>query len=182
VAEQEAAIALAMLQDVDSSPAADALAPMRAALVGYCRHVAEVEFPRLQDGAPPQAQRADPVGALWRAAHDAGTAGASQQAVERLKDNIEDLTEARTRRLLAATDELPSVIWLALAVGGILTIGFACAFGAETAWVQALMIGALAALLAVLFYVVIELDHPFTGTVAIEATGFERVLEEAERR
>ena len=81
--------------------------------------------------------------------------------------NLNDLVKYRSLRHQAAHEELPSAIWLALIVGAAVTIGFTFLFGTENVWAHVIMMSLLAALIAVVIYVVIEMDHPATGAVNI---------------
>jgi len=92
--------------------------------------------------------------------------------------NLNDLVKYRSLRHQAAYEELPSSIWLALIVGAAVTISFTFLFGTENVWAHIIMMSLLAALIAVVTYVVIELDHPSTGAVNIGLPhSYSRILE-----
>ena len=64
-----------------------------------------------------------------------------------------------------------------------ITIGFTFLFGTENFWAHIVMMSLLAALIAIVIYVVIEMDHPTRGSVTIGfPEGYSRILEMAEAK
>jgi len=91
------------------------------------------------------------LGEKQRVAYDAWF----QQAAER--------REGRRGRLAEAEPLVPSLVWLALFLGGALLIGYMCFYAdpREPAFVQALMIGGVTATVVVGLLVVRFLDRPY---------------------
>ena len=181
--DHEAAVALAMQHELASTAgrataAGDEAARSEAlqALHAYVRSVVDGEFPELAAGGMP-ADSTPVLATLWTATAPAVDAGAnSGGTLARARDLLDDLIEARSMRLSAARNTLPTTVWLAIALGGVLTIGFGCLFGAESALVQGVMVAALAGLIGVLVYLTVELDHPFAGRVRATPVGFQQIL------
>jgi hypothetical protein len=90
---------------------------------------------------------------------------------------LDQITEARRARLVVASGIVPGVIWLVLLGGAVVTIGFTYFFGAENLRAQMLMTGALSLLIFSGLLIIIAIDHPFAGTVHIEAEPLALVLE-----
>lgn len=82
-------------------------------------------------------------------------------------NNLNELVKYRSLRHQAAYERLPSAIWIAVLVGAIITIGFTFLFGTENIWAHITMMSLLATLIAVVLYVVIEMDYPTMGAVNI---------------
>ncbi|HVQ95867.1 MAG TPA: hypothetical protein VMU51_32880 [Mycobacteriales bacterium] len=180
--DREAAVALAVQHELVSTAgrsAGDDEAARQEALLAlhaYVRSVVDVEFPQLAAGGLP-ADSTPVLGALWTATAPAVDAGANAGGtLARARDLLDELVEARSTRLSAARNTLPATVWLAIALGGVLTIGFGCLFGAESALVQGVMVAALAGLIGIMVYLTVELDHPFAGRVRATPAGFEQIL------
>jgi hypothetical protein len=94
------------------------------------------------------------------------------QALER----VNALNDARRDRLVLAREGLPAILWVVLIVSGLIVVGFAYLFGLEDTAVHALMIGALAANVALALYSVATLDYPFGTGVSVSPEAFELVL------
>src|SRR5215467_1237058 len=70
-------------------------------------------------------------------------------------------------RLVLADGVVPAIIWVVLFGGAFLTVGFTFFFGAENLRAQSLMTGALSVLIFAGLLTVVEIDHPFAGTVKV---------------
>ncbi|HEY3448622.1 MAG TPA: DUF4239 domain-containing protein [Myxococcales bacterium] len=88
-----------------------------------------------------------------------------------------DLSDARTHRLLASKVRLPSTMWGLLVADGALTIGSMWLFWLESFAAHALMTSALAGSIAFILYVVADLDNPFWGDWVISCDPIRQSLE-----
>jgi hypothetical protein len=82
--------------------------------------------------------------------------------------------------LVVAEESLPTVLWVVLIVGGIVTVGFAYLFGMENSWAHALMVGSLAGVIALVLFTIAAMDHPFSGGARVGPEAFELVLKRFE--
>jgi len=87
--------------------------------------------------------------------------------------HVDRISEARRERRVMADGVVPAIIWVVLFGGAFLTIGFTFFFGAESLRTQSVMTGALSILIFAGLLTVVEIDHPFAGTVKVgpEALG-----------
>ena len=91
-------------------------------------------------------------------------------------DRLSELVTLRSQRLDHADRGIPAVLWMAPVVGDVVTVGCAPLFGQQRAVLHSLMVGSLAALVGVPFFVALVINHPFAGGVSVEPEPFERVL------
>jgi hypothetical protein len=73
---------------------------------------------------------------------------------------------------------VPNVIWIALFLGALLTVGFTLFFGSENLMAQVSMTGVLSILVTMGLVVILSIDHPFTGPVFIHPEPLKSVLAE----
>jgi hypothetical protein len=106
--------------------------------------------------------------------------GAEQMLYVQALERVHDLNDARRGRLVDAQQGLPSLMWVVLVVGGVIVVGFTYLFGLENTLVHALMIGALAAIVALALFTVAALDYPFGRGVQAGPEAFEQVLDRSE--
>ncbi len=143
----------------------------------YARTVAEREWPAMSRGEPGDPEVA---GVLDTFSQDLSALPATtltqQQYVGVEADRFNDLVTARSRRLDFVDQGVPGVLWVALGVGAAVTIGFAMIFGMSSTLLHSLMIASLTALIGVLLFVAIAIDHPFAGDVSVDSAPLERVL------
>ena len=81
--------------------------------------------------------------------------------------HVDRISEARRERRVMADGVVPAIIWVVLFGGAFLTIGFTFFFGAESLRTQSVMTGALSILIFAGLLTVVEIDHPFAGTVKV---------------
>lgn len=154
---------------------------LRADLALYARSVVNDEWPGLARGEASDRTWAA-LDAIWTDYLALTPQTAREVAVyDEALDQLDELGNARRERLLASTTTLPTVLWIALLGGGIITIGFSYFFGVGNERAHTLMTLALAGMIGIGFYVILALDAPFTGDVAIAPEGFQQTLELIER-
>ena len=91
-------------------------------------------------------------------------------------DLLTAINDNRNERLDSADGTVPSVLWLVLIAGAVITLGYPSFFGSSNITAQVLMTAALAALVALTAFVAVVLDYPFTGDVQISRAPFEQSL------
>jgi hypothetical protein len=91
-------------------------------------------------------------------------------------DRFAELVSFRSQRLDFVGQGLPGVLWVALAIGGVVTIGFAMIFGLRSTPLHLIMTGSLAAVIGVLLFVAVSIDQPFVGDVAVAPAPLVRFL------
>jgi hypothetical protein len=105
----------------------------------------------------------------------AGERGGSPVLSEILHQ-LDDITQARRARLIAAKGTVPAVIWFVLFGGALVTIGFTFFFGTQNLRAQILMTGLIALLITAELLIVITIDRPFTGAVAVAPDALTEVI------
>jgi hypothetical protein len=101
----------------------------------------------------------------------------SQARYNEVLEQLHGLGDGRRERLLAASGGLPTILWVVLIGGGLITIAFTYLFGLQNTLVHTLMVASLALIIALSLFSVAALDHPFKGDVRIHPEAFEQVLE-----
>ena len=69
---------------------------------------------------------------------------------------------------------LSPVIWFGLIVGGVLTIAFMFMFGVQRSFTHVVMVMGLSGLITFTVLLIYQLDSPFAGLFAVDATPFTR--------
>ena len=142
----------------------------------YGREVATTEWEAMADGASSRAAL-DLIGEMFSTLGAADPTTPAQEAF--LADalvRLNDVAEDRAKRITAAEEGTVSVLWAAIVVGGILTVGFALLFGVSNERLHYLMVGVLAAVIGLQILVILVLNHPFAGDVRVSPEPFEHVV------
>ncbi len=93
-------------------------------------------------------------------------------------ERLDGLTAARRERIAEASKALPAPLWLVLVVGAVITLGFTLFLPVQNVRAQALMVSSLAALAALLLFLVLSLDLPYCGDLAVSSTAMQDAVSE----
>ncbi len=167
--------AAATLYRLAAGPDPEARA-MRSALNQYLRLVIARDWPQMaeeQESAEVTAGLDD----LYARTLSLAASGSRQQAVlVEMFNQLDDITQARRSRLHLATGIMPGMLWAVLICGAILTVTFTFFFGTRNLRAQVLMTGILSIIVFMGLFVIVSIDHPFTGPVHIDSRPLQRVL------
>jgi hypothetical protein len=101
---------------------------------------------------------------------------AEQVLYEQGLERVHDLADARRDRLLEAREGIPPILWVALVVGAIVTVGFTYLFGLDDTTTHTLMVALLALVIGLILFTIGSLEYPFSGNVRLGPEAFELVL------
>ncbi len=174
----EAADLVAVFRDTQAFPE-----PLRQqaqdALRAYAHEVISGEWRSwIIDGHIVPHTRPDPLNPVWeiyRQVQPGGELDATE--VEHATERLHVLERQRHLRHLSAEGTLPPVYWPVIVLGFLMTIGFSYFFRLENLKLQAVMTALLAAVLAGVLLLIVSLNEPFTGPVAVEPAPFEHALD-----
>ena len=122
-------------------------------------------------------QSLDGEGKLWRILLDYQPQNAREQTVlDKSLDAMDQLSDARRLRYVYYNEDLPSVVWIIIYVGAIITIGFSYFFNTKHFRSQAIMCGTFAALIGLTIMAIAELSGPYQGAINVSDAPFKFVL------
>ncbi|MPZ00791.1 MAG: DUF4239 domain-containing protein [Actinophytocola sp.] len=98
-------------------------------------------------------------------------------AAEWVSRHTSDMAEARLLRLDAADEPLPEPLWPTLALGGFVSVAFLYLFGLERTFPNGLMMATVGGMIAVVLFVIYEMQYPFSPGLALEPDVFQAALE-----
>jgi Na+/proline symporter len=96
--------------------------------------------------------------------------------MQAMLSQLSAMTEGRRARFELAGGIVPGVLWLVLFFGALLTLSFTFFFGAKNLFAQTLMAGMLAAVIFMALFMVVALDHPFSGGIRVSPEPLDYVL------
>ena len=83
----------------------------------------------------------------------------------------------RETRLTIDSRGINGIMWTVLIVGAVVTVAFTYLFGFDKTLMQELMIGGLSFLIGLVLFLIMALDYPFRGSIAVEPEAFRALLE-----
>jgi hypothetical protein len=147
---------------------------LQRAVRDYAEHAIKVEWPDMASHIYSK-EPEDPVGTLrlWAlVANDNPSDERQSLLIDRCYSQLQILSEDRSLRFMYGREDFPSVVWLVIYAGLLITIGFSYFFGLETFSSQALMCGIFSSLLGLTILAIIELAHPYQGAVVVSKAPF----------
>jgi Protein of unknown function (DUF4239) len=100
----------------------------------------------------------------------------SEIYAEALK-RLNDLAQYRRLRIFAGNDTVPSVVWLVLLVGSVISISYTYFFGMKNIRAQYLIAASLTVTITMILFLIYVLDHPFTGSSKVSAQPLKDVMD-----
>jgi len=173
---QEASALRSIYRESQAFPP-DVRARIHGDVLEYASTAIENEWPAMADGQPgsPEVNRVLDDMSQSLAALPA-TTPIQQEYVGAEADRFNQLVGFRSQRLDYVETGVPGVLWIALGVGAVVTIGFAMIFGLRSTMLHVIMTASLSAVIGVLLFVSVAIDHPFDGDVVVDPAPLERVI------
>jgi hypothetical protein len=146
-------------------------AALNKALLDYMNEVIDQEWPTMIGGHMPHYPNPALAEIQRQILGMQITTSAESAVYADVLQNMEEVAKYRSERL-SHSNSLPPIAWIALALGGLITVGFSFLFVAENALLQMLMVGALTFSILINIDVIYALQYPFEGSVHISDEAF----------
>ena len=179
---REGTEAMALYRDLTLYPDKEQTAGSIKALLDFARQVVEDEYPAMAKmERSPSTEQA--LHNLWSSTEKINPQGRQEEILYNviLKD-LYNLSKSRDERLLELESNLPGIIWGVLIIGAIVTLVFSTLLGTESILLHALLKSLFVILIASTFFLIIELDYPFTGNISVKPVSYIRMLEMVNQR
>lgn len=86
------------------------------------------------------------------------------------------VVDLRRQRLEVLKSGVPSVLWLVVLLGAVATIVFSYCFVVESYFLHAFLTGILAAMIGLLVFLLVALDHPYWGQISVSSDAYQLVF------
>ena len=156
---------------------APATVATRAALNKYLELAIQRDWPAMAQEKESQ-ETTQALDALYSAALKTRKGSSPPAVLIETFKQLDALTTARRTRLHLATGVVPGVVWLVLSFGAVLTVSFTFFFGTKNLPAQVMMTGILSVLVFMALFVIVSIDHPFTGPSNVGSEPLQSVMDE----
>lgn len=149
---------------------------LRALIKVYARSIIDVEWPDMRGGEKTRVSDAliERIGRDVRGL--AVTSPGLQNLQARMLGALETAWNDRQDRLTIDFIGISPIMWIVLIVGAYVTVAFTYLFGWDATVMQQLMIGGLSLMIGLVIFLVMALDYPFRGSIAVGPDAFEALL------
>lgn len=152
---------------------------LETAVQAYAMSVVDTEWPYMAKHQEGSSETENALNVVWSDVKalsvPAGSATAANFDDQAIRD-VSTATEERRSRILESSSQIPGTLWAVLILGGIITIAFTYFFAVDSLWHHASMVSALAALIALSLLVILTLNLPYTGDVAVKPDAMQNEL------
>jgi len=170
-----------LMRDANGFDAAQQ-AKVKGRLLTYSQSVIHDEWKTMAHGKS-SPETAEDYRKIWVAYYDYTPRTDVQRSFyDESVDKLNELGAARRLRLLASQSSVPGLLWMLLIAGAVVTLSFVYLFEMPGRLFQPLVAGAISGLTAFILFLVLALDHPFSGDVKIEPTAFQQIIDGAGQR
>jgi hypothetical protein len=102
---------------------------------------------------------------------------AAQDVHEQMLSAMDTALADRETRLTIDFIGINGIMWIVLVAGAYITVAFTYLFGFERTVMQQLMIGGLSLMIGLVLFLVVGLDYPFRGSIAVGPDAFRNLLD-----
>ncbi len=177
VADREADLVLALYRDAAAFP--DQTAELRTRIRGYASSVVEQEWPTMASSQGDDEETDAAMESLFAAYRSVQLSSPQQDPFRDASiQRLDDIAEARRARILASSSRLPGPMWVLVLAGGAITVAFTYFFAVSNARAHFLMVGAVAAMIALTLFLILSLGFPFSGDVAVGPSAMRDAIRE----
>jgi hypothetical protein len=108
---------------------------------------------------------------LWAAMVEA-QAGQAPEPMSLALAELVNMTQHRRIRQLQSRSSLPTILWIILIVGGVITIGSSCLFATENFRLHFTLVLSLSLMISLVLVAIADIDRPFEGSVHVNPDAF----------
>lgn len=173
---QEADSLVAVYWDANLLPQPTA-ARIQKLAVSYGQTVVGQEWPAMYDGLAINGTGKAELDKL----HDTistfvPTTFAQEDRQTQITNDLSAVYQARQQRISASMTRVNPLIWAALVVGAVLSVGLTCLFGGEKLLTHVVIASVLAGTVTVLLFATFQLQDPFSGAAHLGPAAFTSAL------
>lgn len=149
---------------------------MRALLRTYTKAVEGPEWAdAIRAGTGTEGAR-DALNEMYRVLGSEQASVSSSPISQKFLDQLTNLASERNQRILDSKPRIPGLLWTGLLFGGVVLLGLGGFMYLESVRAHFALLGAVAALLGLLLFIVFWLDHPFGNQLGVTSGPFEQSL------
>jgi hypothetical protein len=168
-------VSLYRLADGMSGPHAGQVRPQVRA---YMKVVIEDEWPTLSRSSEGSSLARKQIGAMFRdfSNMNTNTLSTHAQVNQSFLDTLSQVVAYRNKRLIEATEGLSWIMWLGAIAGAVIIVTMSFFLYMEHRGPHIAIVVLMGALIGTLLYIIVLLDHPFAGPMALQPDAFKGAL------
>lgn len=173
-ANREGGLARGLYRDIKYYPKQQEVKQLMNTYIIYVHSVVEQEYPAIEHLQPINKNSRKYFNDVFR---ELEKLNPNDPRIEQMFVHLNELNTYRALRQLDASSEIPGEIWLPLIMGAFIILIFAMMIEVQSVRLHMLINSLMGAFIALVIYIIIIIDHPFTGKMRIEPTEYQTILQ-----
>ncbi|WP_293891274.1 DUF4239 domain-containing protein [Flavobacterium sp.] len=169
----EGSSAIAFYRDINYFPSKTEILPIKTAYMKYVHTVIEHDFPAMEKMEPLDKNSRTALNKVFLLV---GKLGMKNAYSAQILNQLNELSMRRSLRQVNNSSSIPFEIWIPLLLGGIIVMIFALLLDVESLRIHLLINTLLGAFIGLVIFIIVQLDHPFTGDMKIEPNEYKTIL------
>ena len=146
--------------------------PVREDTLAYAQLVVDREWASLEHGDPDLESRRM-YERIWDHLYDyEPSSGAQGTFFGTVVDRMNEVGRARRLRIYSSRSDVPSLLWVLIGVGGVMTVFLLYLYRAGKVKAQAIMVGVVAGFIGFVVFLIYTLDNPFARDLKLSTQPF----------
>jgi hypothetical protein len=171
---QEGSLARGLYRDIKYYPDTAQMKPLMRYYIEYVHSVVNAEFPAMEKLQPLTADNRKYFNNVFR---EIERQDVNDPRIEQMFKHLNDLATARALRQMDGASDIPIEIWVPLLLGGFILLVVAMMVDVESYRLHVTVNALLGAFIGLVIYLIIIIDHPFTGQMKIEPSEYKLILQ-----
>jgi len=173
---KEGSSALGLYRDIKFYPDSLESEKLMVVYLDYVFNVIDDEFPKMEEMQPSRktAESFDQI--FYRMERIIPNNQMQIQLVSEMFNHLNELATYRGLRISSMETEIPAPMWLPLIFGAIITILCTMLLDIEHIRMHVYLTSSLGAVIGAFLFMIILLDHPFTGNLGIKPESYEQIF------
>jgi hypothetical protein len=173
-ANREGSLARGLYRDIRYFPDSGKMKPLMTSYLTYVQYVVDTEYRAMEQMQKITKQHRIAFNDVFLQLEKIDS---KDPRIDQMFQQLNDLDTYRGLRQLDANSEIPADIWTPLILGAFIILLFAMMVDVESLRLHITVNGLLGAFIGLVIYIIIILDHPFTGSISIKPDQYKTILE-----
>ncbi len=175
-ASKEGSSAMGLYRDIKFYPDTAESKPLMADYLLFVCDVIDKEFPDMEHMQISELTQKSFSRVFFRMEHLHPKSEIQIQLVSEMFNHLNGLATYSGLHITAMENEIPDPMWLPILLGALVTIFCAMLLDIEHAGMHVLLNGMLGIFIGMFIFIIILLDHPYTGTLRIKPNSYQQIL------
>ncbi len=173
---KEGSSAMGLYRDIKYYPDSVTSKNLKIVYLDFVYNVIDEEFPNMSVMKPSRKTPESLSKVYFEIENIVPQTSFQTQLVGEMFSHLNELDTYRGLRINSIETEVPWPIWLPIILGGIITLIIAILLDIESVKMHIVMNTILGVFIAMVFFIIIVLDHPYTGAIAVKPKAYKEIF------